>query len=44
MLANLERPTAQAPGLRRIFSDSGLGYFANGLVGFIFSADRKSVV
>ena len=38
MLANLERPTAQAPGLRRIFSDSGLGYFANGLVGFIFSA------
>ena len=38
MLANLERPTAQAPGLRRIFSDSGLGYFANGLIGFIFSA------
>ena len=38
MLANLERPTAQAPGLGRIFSDSGLGYFANGLIGFIFSA------
>ena len=38
MLAHLERPTAQAPGLGRIFSDSGLGYFANGLIGFIFSA------
>lgn len=38
MLANLERPTAEAPGLRRIFSDSGLGYLANGLIGFIFSA------
>ena len=38
MLANLERPTAQAPGPGRIFSDSGLGYFANGLIGFIFSA------
>ncbi len=38
MLANLERPAAQAPGFRRIFADSGLGYFANGLIGFIFSA------
>lgn len=38
MLANLERPSAEAPGLRRIFSDSGLGYIANGLIGFIFSA------
>jgi benzoate membrane transport protein len=38
MLANLERPTAEAPGLRRIFADSGLGYLANGLIGFIFSA------
>ena len=38
MLANLERPAAQAPGFRRIVADSGLGYLANGLIGFIFSA------
>ena len=38
MLANLERPAGQAPSLARIFSDSGLGYIANGLIGFIFSA------
>lgn len=38
MLAHLERPTARAPGLRQIFADFGLTYFANGLIGFIFSA------
>ena len=35
MLAHLERPTARAPGLRQIFADFGLTYFAK---------DRKSVV
>ena len=38
MLAHLERPAARAPGLRQIFADFGLTYFANGLIGFIFSA------
>ena len=38
MLAHLERPTEKAPGLRRILDDFGLTYFANGLIGFIFSA------
>ena len=38
MLANLERPAARAPGLRQVFADFGLTYFANGLIGFIFSA------
>ncbi|HRP23597.1 MAG TPA: benzoate/H(+) symporter BenE family transporter [Thauera sp.] len=38
MLAHLERPTDKAPGLRRILDDFGLTYFANGLIGFIFSA------
>ena len=42
MLAHLERPTARAPGLRQIFSDFGLTYFANGLIGFIFSATGPS--
>lgn len=38
MLTHLESPPAQTPGLRQIRSDFGPGYFANGLVGFIFSA------
>ena len=38
MLAQLERPSLQAPRLRQIFSDYGLTYFANGLIAFIFSA------
>ena len=38
MLAHLESPPAHPPGLRQLRSDFGLGYFANGLVGFIFSA------
>lgn len=38
MLAHLERPAGPAPGLRRILDDFGLTYFANGLIGFIFSA------
>lgn len=38
MLAHLESPAAPPPGLRRIRSDFGLAYFANGLIGFIFSA------
>ena len=38
MLAHLERPAGTAPGLRRILDDFGLTYFANGLIGFIFSA------
>ncbi len=38
MLAHLESPVARRPGLRQIRSDFGLAYFANGLVGFIFSA------
>ncbi|TAH51066.1 MAG: benzoate transporter [Betaproteobacteria bacterium] len=38
MLAQLERPTLQAPSLRQALSDYGLGYFANGLIAFIFSA------
>jgi len=38
MLAHLESPAAHPPGLRRIRSDFGLAYFANGLIGFIFSA------
>ena len=38
MLAHLERPAGRAPGLRQVFADFGLTYFANGLIGFIFSA------
>ena len=38
MLAHLEPPTHTRPGLRQIVSDFGLGYFANGLIAFIFSA------
>ena len=38
MLAHLESPAAHPPGWRRIRSDFGLAYFANGLIGFIFSA------
>lgn len=38
MLTQLEPPTHTRPGLRQIASDFGLGYFANGLVAFIFSA------
>ena len=38
MLAQLERPAAARTGLRQILDDFGLAYFANGLIGFIFSA------
>ena len=38
MLVHLETPPADRPGLRRLRADFGPGYFANGLVGFIFSA------
>ena len=38
MLSHLEIPAARSPGLRQIRSDFGLAYFANGLIGFIFSA------
>lgn len=38
MLDHLERPTAPPPGLRQILADFGPTYFANGLIGFIFSA------
>ncbi|MEN9904870.1 MAG: hypothetical protein RLZZ555_1435 [Pseudomonadota bacterium] len=38
MLANIELPQQRRPGLRQILDDFGPGYFANGLVGFIFSA------
>ena len=38
MLAHLERPTARGPGLSQILADFGLPYFANALIGFIFSA------
>ncbi|MBK5913976.1 benzoate/H(+) symporter BenE family transporter [Rhodocyclus purpureus] len=38
MLAHLERPAGKAPGISRIVSDFGFTYFANGLIGFIFSA------
>lgn len=38
MLDHLERPPAAPPRPARILADSGLGYFANGLIGFIFSA------
>jgi benzoate membrane transport protein len=38
MLDHLERPATAPPRPARIFADSGLGYFANGLIGFIFSA------
>lgn len=38
MLTQLEPPTHTRPSLRQIASDFGLGYFANGLVAFIFSA------
>lgn len=38
MLSHLESPAARSPGLRQIRSDFGLAYFANGLIGFIFSA------
>ena len=38
MLAHLEIPAARRPGLRQILADFGPAYFANGLIGFIFSA------
>ena len=38
MLDHLERPATAPPRPARILADSGLGYFANGLIGFIFSA------
>ncbi len=38
MLAHLETPAARRPGLRQILADFGPAYFANGLIGFIFSA------
>lgn len=38
MLAHLEPPAHTRPSLRQIASDLGLGYFANGLIAFIFSA------
>lgn len=38
MLAQLERPAATRTSLRQIHDDFGLTYFANGLIGFIFSA------
>ena len=38
MLSHLESPAAASPGLRQIRADFGLAYFANGLIGFIFSA------
>ena len=38
MLSHLESPASRSPGLRQIRSDFGLAYFANGLIGFIFSA------
>ena len=38
MLSHLESPASPSPGLRQIRSDFGLAYFANGLIGFIFSA------
>ena len=38
MLSHLESPAGRSPGLRQIRSDFGLAYFANGLIGFIFSA------
>lgn len=38
MLSHLERPTAERPSLRRVLSDLGPTYVANGLIGFIFSA------
>ncbi len=38
MLASFERPGANPPGLKEIYADFGLTYFANGLIGFIFAA------
>jgi len=38
VISHLERPTVRAPSLRQILADSGLTYFANGLIAFIFSA------
>ncbi|MDD2729085.1 benzoate/H(+) symporter BenE family transporter [Malikia sp.] len=38
MLAHLETAVARRPGLRQILADFGPAYFANGLIGFIFSA------
>jgi len=38
MLAHLERPSVPLTSLRQVFADFGLTYFANGLIGFIFSA------
>lgn len=38
MLSKLERPSAERVGLRRILGDFGLGYVANGFIGFIFAA------
>lgn len=38
MFSHLERPVAKLVGARQILADSGLGYVANGLIGFIFSA------
>jgi len=38
MLSNLEHPAIEHPGLRQVYADFGLNYFANGLIGFIFAA------
>jgi len=38
VISHLERPSVRAPSLRQILADSGLTYFANGLIAFIFSA------
>lgn len=38
MLSHLESPAGRSPGLHQIRADFGLAYFANGLIGFIFSA------
>ncbi|MEO0002949.1 MAG: hypothetical protein RLZZ22_641 [Pseudomonadota bacterium] len=38
MPSHLESPAARSPGPCQIRADFGLAYFANGLIGFIFSA------
>lgn len=38
MLNNLERSSSEPAGLRQIMGDFGLGYVANGFIGFIFAA------
>ena len=36
--SHLERPALSAPGLRKVLSDFGLTYAANGFIGWVFSA------